>query len=159
VTPARPAKDKKATVPPQNWRWYGNHGHFICGWWCRFHLATKVGPWLISTVGQYLPEEASRESIAGARGITLEGRGDARLADFMKKVGYDEIGVGRTFETMVFRAGRPCSSDECGCGLPTTNGHELDFRPYNRAGEATRGHMAMCRKWARRPARKAVQDE
>ena len=63
----------------------------------------------------------------------------------MRRVGYEEIGYKRTFETMVFRAGEPCS---CGCGLPTIVGAELDFRAYSDAGSANSGHRKLCETWA-----------
>ena len=40
---------------PTDWEWFGLSGHFIYAYRCRFHLCTKVGPWLVSTVGQYVP--------------------------------------------------------------------------------------------------------
>jgi len=39
---------------------------------------------------------------------------------------------------------------ECGaCGLPEISGRELDFAGYNDAASATKGHLKLCRKWAR----------
>ncbi len=137
-----------STVPPVEWKWFGNAAHFICGHNCRFHLTTLIGHYLVSTVGEYLPDESVREIMARSRGIQIEGRGDARRADFMKKIGYEEIGCDRKYETMVFKAGAPCSVKECGCGLPSIDGSELDFAPYNQAGDATTGHLEMCRQWA-----------
>jgi hypothetical protein len=60
----------------------------------------------------------------------------------------EEIGVGRKYETMVFRAGKPCDAVGCGCGLPQIDGTELDFSGYTNAKDATEGHMALCAKWA-----------
>src|SRR5919106_127620 len=42
-------------------KWFGHAAHFICGRWCRFHLATQVGDYLVSTVGEYWPEHDVRE--------------------------------------------------------------------------------------------------
>ena len=134
-------------IPRGEWEWFGKASHFICGHDCRFHLATKVGPWLVSTVGEYLPDSNVREILAETRGITLKGKGDERRASWMQQVGYEEIGHGRMYETMVFRAGAPCGGD-CGCGVPTIDGTSLDFRGYNNAGDATAGHMALCEAWA-----------
>jgi hypothetical protein len=133
------------------WRWFGHAAHFICGQDCRFHLATQIGPWLVSTVGEYLPDSNVREILADSRGIQLQGQGDARRADWMRKVGWESIGYERLYETMVFRAGKPCQSTECGCGLPElASGSELDFEGYNTAGDATRGHYRMCEKWSQK---------
>jgi hypothetical protein len=136
--------------PREEWQWYGTNGHLIVGQDCRYHLATLVGPWWVSTVGQWLPDESSREIHADVRGIALEGRGDERRADFMRKFGWVEIGHGRTFETMVFRAGEICADRECACeGSPLiADWSELDSNGYNEARAAREGHLAMCEKWA-----------
>lgn len=137
-------------VAPEKWKWYGNAAHLIVGNDCRFHMATLVGKHIVSTVGEWLPDSTSWDIYARSKDITLAGRGDERRYDFLKRVGYVEIGCERKYETMVFKAGVPCKSKTCGCGLPTIDGSELDFGGYNDAGAATRGHMALCRKWGRR---------
>lgn len=134
-------------IERSEWQWYGKAAHFICGADCRFHLATRVGPWLVSTVGEYLPDSNVRDILAEARGISLKGKGDERRWSWMQQCGYEEIGYQRTYETMVFRAGEPCGG-ECGCGVPTIDGREKDFRGYNSAADATAGHLALCEKWA-----------
>lgn len=111
-------------IPMDEWEWFGNAGHFICGHNCRFHLCTLVGGYLVSTVGQ-LPKRGPDSN------------------------DYEEIGFGRKFETMVFKAGEKCSVKDCGCGLPQIEGSELDTGMYNNAGAATRGHMKLCRKYAK----------
>jgi hypothetical protein len=45
---------RKSDIPVHNWKWFGSAAHFICGRWCRFHLATQVGRYLISTVGEFV---------------------------------------------------------------------------------------------------------
>lgn len=136
------------------WEWFGSAAHLIVGQDCRFHLATVVGPWLVSTVGEYLPDEGSREILARSRGIVLEGRGDARRADYMRKIGYEQIGAGRTYETMVFPvSGNRCTAEDCACEMPVVSDwSELDSDGYNVRGDAHRGHYAMCEKWAAIPA-------
>jgi hypothetical protein len=120
------------TIPESEWEWFGNVGHLIVGSWCRFHLTTVVGQYLISTVGFWVPPKAGERAEADWLAKHPEG---------------EEIGPGRFYETMVFVAGERCGGD-CGCGLPSTNGHELDFAGYQKPAEAQRGHMEMCRKWA-----------
>lgn len=129
------------------WKWFGDPGHFICAFDCRFHLCTQVGKYLVSTVGKYFPDEPTREIIAKSRGIELQGVGDARKQDYMDKIGFQNISLNYKYETMVFMAGEPCTLPNCNCGLPRTNGSELDVDTYNTAGEATKGHMTMCEKW------------
>lgn len=41
-------------IPQKDWKWFGQAGHFICGQWCRFHLCTKIGRSIVSTVGLYV---------------------------------------------------------------------------------------------------------
>lgn len=118
-------------IPESQWRWFGNAAHFIGGQDCRFHMATLIGKFLVSTVGQYRPDSRVREVLASARG----GDRDA----------YEQIGFNRTFETMVFKAGAVCESEGCGCGLPSLDPpSELAFGGYDTAGDATRGHMELC---------------
>ena len=104
------------------WRWFGNAGHFIGSPWCRFHMTTQVGAYLVSTVGEYFPPH----------GMDLDND-------------MSNIGDKRKYETMVFHAGEPCA---CGCGLPQIDGVELDGVGYNNAKDATEGHDFMCIKWA-----------
>ena len=142
-------KRKRTAIPKERWEWFGNAAHFICSQWCRFHLATKIGKYIVSTVGQYVPDEGTREIVAKSKGIVLEGRGDHRLDDFMAKIGFREIGYGRTYETMVFVAGKRCVASGCGCGMPTLKtATELASASYNDARAATKGHHWMCLKWA-----------
>lgn len=140
-------------IPRGEWVWFGNAGHLIVGHMCRFHMCTKVGEYLVSTVGEYWPSRQSREIHAEVHDARWLSENKALMGDtfdtaYMKRFGYEEIGSGRTYETMVFRAGAPCDADGCGCGLPAISGHELDADGYNYAGAATRGHYAMCEKWA-----------
>ncbi len=136
-------------IPESEWRWFGSPGHFICSQKCRFHLCTQVGAVLVSTVGELLFGEGAREILAKSRGFMLEGKGDAREADYMQKIGYEDVGYGRKYETMAFRlTGQVCERADCGCGLPTIIPTELECDGYNTAGAATFGHLALCRKYA-----------
>lgn len=135
--------------------WFGHPGHFICAKDCRFHMATLVGPWLVSTVGALWPSRLSREihaSVYDPKWLSANGhlQGDEFDAAYMDRFGYETIGCDRTYETMVFEAGKPCTSKTCGCGLPSINGDDLDFAGYNNAGAATRGHRQMVKKWSTR---------
>ena len=137
-----------------DWQWFGNAGHLIVSEWCRFHLTTKVGDYLVSTVGEYWPERPSREIHARVHDLAwLVENQHLKCDDFdaayMKRFGYRTVGLDRKYETMVFRAGKPCAAPECGCGLPNIDGQELDFGSYNDAASATRGHMELCEKWSR----------
>lgn len=123
--------------PRAEWEWFGRPGHFICARWCRFHLTTLVGPWLVSTVGAFVHPRHSQGS-------------EQKEAQWLaKNWPGEDIGVGRKFETMVFRAGEPCAENDCHCELPRIDGRELEAKGYQTFAEAQRGHVAMCERWAR----------
>jgi len=111
-------------VKREDWIWMPHPAHFIGGTDCRFFLATYVGEYIVSTVGQYRP------------GPPLHERGEDV-----------EIGLDRLFETMVFRA-KPTPDAECGCTFQIDVAEEVDFAPYNDPKSAAVGHYAMCEKWA-----------
>lgn len=116
-------------------KWFGCAAHFCCGRWCRFHLATQVGKYLISTVGEYV-----HPSMSGSSESTEE--------EWLKKnaPGAD-IGFNRKYETMVFKVGKLCG---CGCGLPSISGSEIDFAGYMTAKEATEGHYKFLKIYSRK---------
>lgn len=132
-----------------DWIWMPHPGHFICARDCRFFLNTLVGNFIVSTVGEYLPDAPIREILASSRKIKLEGMGDRRRADYMEKIGYEEIGLDRKYETMVFLAEK--TEHEC-CPYRAASGHDLDFAGYNDPGEAYKGHLELCEKWSRKRA-------
>jgi len=121
-------------VPHSEWRWYGLFGHHICGRWCRFHLATEIGGYLVSTIGEYVPPSA--------------GSSEQEEREWLKAHPYgDEIALDAKYETKVFRTdGKRCP---CGCGQPDIEVPEVEGRRYNHPADATAGHYAMCDKWAR----------
>jgi len=127
-----------------DWVWMPHPGHFICANDCKFVLCTYVGGFIVSTVGEMLPDSQIRDIIAESRGVTLKGKGDYRRADFMDKVGFMEIGSG-TYETMVFKA--KASEHKC-CPWAASDFTELDCVSCNDPGEAYEGHMLLCEKWS-----------
>ena len=129
------------------WIWMPHAAHFILGNYCRFHLATYVGGYVVSTVGELFPDEPVREIYAKSRGVTLEGAGDERDAYYLEKIGFEDIGFKRKYETMVFKA-KP-SRHKC-CPFASVDGNDLDVEGYNDAGDAYEGHLRMCKKWARK---------
>ena len=124
-------------ISQSEWKWFGNAGHFICASWCRFHLCTQVGKYLISTVGEYVHPRHG----AGSEQVEVQW--------LKKNWPGEDIGAGRKYETMVFLAGEPCRSIECGCGMPSIDGHDMDSLGYNTASEATQGHIKLCLKYAK----------
>lgn len=129
----------------KDWIWMPHPGHLIVSRDCRFHLNTYIGEYIVSTVGEYLPDSQIREINAKHRGIELEGIGDARLTDYMKKYGYEDIGFKRLYETMVFESEK---DNESGCcPYKAKDWQEKDMDAYNSAEDAFKGHMKMCLKW------------
>ena len=120
--------DELGAVPASEWIWDGHARHLIVGRHCEFHLATRVGDYIVSTVGEY-------------RGPHPDGDGEYRE--------FETVGAARLFETFVFNA----SGD--GFGEPTDYS-EIDFRPANDHDTATANHMALCRKYAARAATDAA---
>lgn len=133
------------------WRWFGHPGHLCVAHYCRFHLTTLVGHYLVSTVGEYLPPPLVQDILANCRNNPLEGQGDAREDDWMRKFGFEEVGYGRIYETMVFPAGEPCHNRNCNCGLPEILHPEVDMEGYLTPAAATLGHYELCRKWENEP--------
>lgn len=120
-------------IPESKWVWHGFAAHFCCGEWCRFHLATTVGNYLVSTVGKYVHPSKS-------------GASEKTEREFLKdNPEGEEIGYGRYYETMVFKAGAPCS---CGCGIPSIDGSEIDSGCYQNSKDAAEGHRRLCLKFA-----------
>lgn len=44
-------------IPRESWEHFGSAGHFCASSMCLFHLTTKVGQFLVSTVGEYFPSD------------------------------------------------------------------------------------------------------
>jgi len=112
-------------TPENKWKWFGHAGHFCGGNSCRFHLCTKVGKYLISSVGDYYCNDKRK---------TL-GAGDDSF-----------------FETYVFRVtyGVKCTNKTCNCKLPNIDLSEIEGIRTATAGAAAKTHMAMCQKYSKR---------
>ena len=145
----------RGSMSQDKWKWFGNAGHFICGQWCRFHLTTQVGKYLVSTVGELWLERGSRESHAKVYDPKWFTENSYRMGDdfdyaYMKHFGYEEVGAGRKFETMVFKIDKFCNAKGCNCGMPIIVPSELDAVPANTAKEATKAHYKLCKKWSKK---------
>jgi len=110
-------------IPESEWIWDGHQAHLRVT--CEFHLATRVGDYIVSTVGEYRPQS---------------GRADGAQYG-LEYARFETIGSGRLFETFVFR-----TSGE-GLGTPDTF-DEVDTEIANDHNTARLNHMAMCRKYA-----------
>lgn len=123
--------------------------HFICASDCKFHLATKVGKYIISTVGEYFPDAPVREIFANSRKIELKGMGDARRSDYMKKIGFEELHFGGwLYETYVFKAMKSPVLGCKACPFVIDSGSTVDEQCAKTSDEAFKLHYRMCDKWA-----------
>jgi len=129
----------------QDWIWMPHPAHFICSHACRFVLATHVNGYIVSTVGEYFPDSSVREIFAKTRGKVIKGKGGEWDANYLKDIGFEEVGCDRKYETMVFRA-VPNPQYNC-CPYAIDVGDEKDFRGYNDPGDAYKGHIELCEKY------------
>lgn len=110
----------KAAVPPEDWKWYGQPGHYILADDCIFHLNTQVGKWLVSTVGD------------------LHRRNGPPVRETKGPRHCEEVAMGRFYETMIFLG-------EDGQQVGTQEGDAIG---YDTSPEATAGHYKACQDWA-----------
>lgn len=110
----------KVIYPKNEWVWYGYAGHLIVSKHCAYNLSTRIGPFLISTVGAYFPD---------------------------RKDSMETIGAGENdyFETMVF----PVDGEDKNGDPNITSLTELVCKRYATSNEAEHGHRKMCDKYAR----------
>lgn len=137
-------------IAPNKWVWMPHPAHFICAKDCKFHLATYVGKYIVSTVGEYWPDSKVREIFADVRGKKIKGNGDDWDRDYIKQMGqngFTEIGANRLYETMVFKAVKAKEKSCCPYRI-IVEGGELDFAGYNDPLEAYKGHLKLCKKWS-----------
>lgn len=134
--------------------WMPHAGHLIIGNKCQFHLATAINGYLISTVGEYVPDSVVRAILRRSRGRETSLRGDAEERDF----GFEEIGYGRLYETMVFHATPTDEPNSC-CPYRMASPVELDMGAYNTPEAAYRGHLAMVQKWGAEPNTLECEEE
>jgi hypothetical protein len=135
----------------ENWIWMPHAGHLIVSRDCLFHLNTYVGKYIVSTVGEWWPDRVVREIHAKIYDKkwflkNKDLKGDYFDSAYFKRFGYEELGLGRKYETMVFKAKK--SKEEC-CPFVIITG-ELDIVGYNAAKDAYKGHLKMCNKWSKK---------
>jgi len=145
--------EKNKTVTADKWIWMPHPGHFICSSDCRFHLNTRVGKYIISTVGEYFPDRQVRAIHASIHDPEWHAKNNSLLGDaydhaYMKHFGFTEIGLDRKYETMVFGSKKD-TKNAC-CPYQAVIGNDVDWDSYNEPEDAYKGHMKLCRKWAKK---------
>lgn len=131
----------------KDWIWMPHAGHFILGHMCRFRLNTFVGKYIVSTVGEYVPDGKVRDIIVSVKKDKRLPNGDWGEHEYIRRYGYEPIGCDRTYETMIFKSKR---SKEICCPYVIDVKQSVDAASYNTAKDAYKGHLALCNKWSRR---------
>lgn len=138
------------------WIWMPHPAHFICAKDCRFHLATYVGGYIVSTVGELWFERGSREihaSIYDKEWFAANQHllGDMFDAAYFKRFGYEELHIGGwTYETMVFPAKRnKKEKGEMCCPWRAVTSDSKAEDVYKSSDDAYRGHMGMCNRFSK----------
>lgn len=98
-------------------KWYGYAGHLIVGKRCAYHLGTVVNGYLISTVGHFLPDGKTMETIGSGEN------------DF--------------FETMVFH----CNGEDKDGNPNVLNWSNIDGERYADSTSAEKGHYVYLEKY------------
>lgn len=101
----------------ESWKWYGYAGHLVVSNRCIYHLNTRVGKYLVSTVGAYYPDHS----------------------DGMEPIGLSKDDL---FETCVFTY-----HGEINGQTFTKTYDEIEGRRYPTSQAAELGHYKMCWKY------------
>ena len=137
------------------WIWMPHSAHLIVGDKCQFHLATYVGKYIVSTVGEYWNERLVREihaEIVDKEWLSKNKhlKGDEFDSVYFKRFGFEEIGCDRKYETMVFKAEKRKGKEWQCCPFKIIVEENVDMKGYNDAVSATKGHMKLCDKWSKK---------
>lgn len=133
----------------ENWTWLPRPAHFCCSDKCRFHLATEVGGYIVSTVGELFFDSDVRRLTASVKDKEWFAENEKLKGDYfdiayMKRFGFEDIGTNRKYETMVFKSTKNYSGEfeivvtEC-----------VDSKGYNDDKSAIKGHTELCLKWSK----------
>lgn len=121
-------------ITESEWEWCGYKKHFIGGSSCEFGMSTRIGNWVVSTVGGYQPYKHMNQDML-------------KKLDIKNPYEYEDIGHGRKFETMVFGFKKP-DCECCTFAADVSKEHGEYFGSYNDPHEARKGHLEICNKLA-----------
>lgn len=108
-------------IAEKDWVWQGHPGHFCCSDQCAFFMATRVGNILISTIGEWFPED-----------------------DKMKPLKFN---TGDMYETEVLRCIDGDAEPDY-CAIVQSPIEYVHHEGYKTARAAHEGHMRICYKVA-----------
>lgn len=112
------------------WIWMPHPAHYILRWRCQFRLATYVGGYIVSTVGEQVPGDTKVKDTSTA----------IFSVDFESFTKDDEF-----YESMVFETIK--TDNDC-CPYKMKAGSELEIKYYKTSSEAVAGHNELCEKWS-----------
>jgi len=116
-------------------------------------MATKIGKYIVSTVGEYYPDSQVRKIHAEVYDPkwfheNAHKKGDDWDYAYFKRFGYEELHLGGIlYETMTFKAIKSPKGTLC-CPYRIASGENIDTEYYKTANEAYKGHLKMCAKYA-----------
>jgi len=111
-------------IPESEWIWYGFGGHFVCRDRCGYHLCTRIGGYLISTIGHFVRDWHKDSNVTPLR---------CEPDSF--------------YETMVFT----CYGEDDDGNPNITDHNPIAEECYVKSIDAERGHRAYCERYASRP--------
>ena len=106
-------------IEKEDWVWYGHACHLVVGRRCAYHLGTRVGEYLISTVGAFHPSHNSEMETIGS--------------------GEDDY-----YETMIFE----CDGEDEHGNPNIISWSEIGVIRYGTSEEAKEGHHILCNKYS-----------
>lgn len=128
----------------ENWTWMP-HVDSIIGDDCQFRLCTYVNGYLITTIGEYLPERNILKSIHPLDNKLQTLKGDEFDRYFLSKYGYEKIAMGHLYQTQVFIAQKRVEEEDQCCTHHRVKGEYcIESNGYAYAVSATVGHMNLC---------------
>jgi hypothetical protein len=135
----------------ESWVFMPHPAHLCVADRCKFYLATYVNGYIVSTVGEYIPDRDILKITRRQDKELMALNGDAFERMYAKKYRCEDIGCDRKYETGVWIAkpmeyDKECAPEDMCCKWKIT-GDQLDFGAYNSPLPAYEGHMAMCEKW------------
>lgn len=143
-----------------DWKWYGQATHFICANECRFHMATRVGALLVSTVGAWMQDSIRKSFLDEENGLA---KWEAWIAPGLrlgltKPNGMHVIGAERFYETAIFEIGGYCETPDCDCGGLPNIGENVAMIGYSTSAEAQAGHIDVCEEYSTDEKQKEAVD-
>jgi len=75
-------------------------------------------------------------------------KGDNYDYAYFKRFGYEDIGLDKKYETMVFSS-MPANDEEKCCPFRIDSSKDSEMESYNSASDAYEGHLKLCEKYSK----------